>query len=567
MVMVGPQLLEPRSPVSSVTPPELAGHRLEEQQPRRCRRRTGPPSSGGLGRGHALGQQHAERHRRVDVAAGDRADGVGEGQQHEPEGERDARPRRLVWLPPTARADSDEAPAGRCRRTRRRRSGRDGQTRAASTMTPQPPPAATWSAAAMRVAVQGPKGPRPTRGSAAVGQPVEDLLDDGSGMPGESAGSRRGTGPGRRPARSRRRGPPRPAPAPAGAAGRSAGPRTRKIALRARVASRHAAPASAACSASSRPAAGAPPARRRSRSRAAPGAPPACCSWSSCTVHSTSASPPRPSLVCVAGSAPRGSRSRSTRALIRRISATCSAGQPVGRVAHRVDQREELRAQLASPATGRPAAAPAPPRPTTSARSTRGRPPGCAPAGPAGPPGAGRRRPRAPGRARARRAAGAARAPRRWRAARPPPRRRPARARDEQHVGVGAVAHLAAAEPAHRRSPPGPIGTLAPLGLELRRAGRRPAGRRVATATSVSAVPDADDVEPAEQVGAGDPQQLAAGAAPRSTPHAVGSGRRRAAAACRHAPASDSAAARLQLGRRRPAAAAPPASRASRSAT
>ena len=35
------------------------------------------------------------------------------------------------------------------------------------------------------------------------------------------------------------------------------------------------------------------------------GVPAACCSWSSWTVHSTSARPPRPSLVCVAGSAPR----------------------------------------------------------------------------------------------------------------------------------------------------------------------------------------------------------------------------------------------------------------------
>ena len=35
-------------------------------------------------------EQHAEGDRRVDVAAGDRADRVGQGQQHQAEGERDA---------------------------------------------------------------------------------------------------------------------------------------------------------------------------------------------------------------------------------------------------------------------------------------------------------------------------------------------------------------------------------------------------------------------------------------------------------------------------------------------
>ena len=55
---------------------------------------------------------------------------------------------------------------------------------------------------------------------------------------------------------------------------------------------------------------------------------PACSIWSSCTVHSTSESPPRPSLKFVAGSAPRGSRSESTRALIRRTSITSSWVSP-----------------------------------------------------------------------------------------------------------------------------------------------------------------------------------------------------------------------------------------------
>ncbi|COX25148.1 Uncharacterised protein [Mycobacterium tuberculosis] len=56
----------------------------------------------------------------------------------------------------------------------------------------------------------------------------------------------------------------------------------------------------------------------------------ACCSCSNCTVHSMSASPPRPSLVCVLGSAPRGNRSDSIRALMRRISRTESADTPSG---------------------------------------------------------------------------------------------------------------------------------------------------------------------------------------------------------------------------------------------
>ena len=73
---------------------------------------------------------------------------------------------------------------------------------------------------------------------------------------------------------------------------------------------------------------------------------PACCSCSSCTVHSTSASPPWPSLVCVARSAPRGSRSASTRALIRRISVTAAGAQAVGRVADRVDELDEAAAEV-----------------------------------------------------------------------------------------------------------------------------------------------------------------------------------------------------------------------------
>ena len=163
-----------------------------------------------------------------------------------------------------------------------------------------------------------------------AGPPVEDVVDDARGRAGWSAGSRRGTGPGRRPARSRRRGR-RPASSRPGPGQLVAGPAAHQEDRVARAGGqlpgRRAAP---------RPARR--PAGRRRRSAASAshrrGDPqlrvtsPACCSCSSCTVHSTSASPPRPSLVCVAGSAPRGSRSRSTRALIRRISATCSAVSP-----------------------------------------------------------------------------------------------------------------------------------------------------------------------------------------------------------------------------------------------
>ena len=48
----------------------------------------------------------------------------------------------------------------------------------------------------------------------------------------------------------------------------------------------------------------------------------------SCTVHSTSDSDPRPSLRWNAGSSPGGIRSRSIRALVRRISRTSSSDSP-----------------------------------------------------------------------------------------------------------------------------------------------------------------------------------------------------------------------------------------------
>ena len=88
---------------------------------------------------------------------------------------------------------------------------------------------------------------------------------------------------------------------------------------------------------------------------------------------------------------------------------------PPGGEAQRVDQLGEPAAQVrVADHRARPAAAPAPPRPPTTARSSARRSPGCAPAGPACPRGAGRRRPRGPGRCPAATAAGATRGPRRW---------------------------------------------------------------------------------------------------------------------------------------------------------
>ena len=76
------------------------------------------------------------------------------------------------------------------------------------------------------------------------------------------------------------------------------------------------------------PASAAAPRASRVRGVRSPGTAPACRICSSCTVHSMSASPPRPSLRWVFGSAPRGSRSRSMRALTRRTSATSASVTP-----------------------------------------------------------------------------------------------------------------------------------------------------------------------------------------------------------------------------------------------
>ena len=77
-----------------------------------------------------------------------------------------------------------------------------------------------------------------------------------------------------------------------------------------------------------RPPRPAPPASWWCAARATAWPCPSCSSW---TVHSTSDRPPGPSLRCSARSAPRGMRSASMRALIRRISRTaCSLSPPAG---------------------------------------------------------------------------------------------------------------------------------------------------------------------------------------------------------------------------------------------
>ena len=73
---------------------------------------------------------------------------------------------------------------------------------------------------------------------------------------------------------------------------------------------------------------------------------PACSIWSSCTVHSTSERPPRPSLKLVAGSAPRGQplgvHARLDPAYLDHV----VPGEPLLGEAQRVDQVLEPRAQV-----------------------------------------------------------------------------------------------------------------------------------------------------------------------------------------------------------------------------
>ena len=401
----------------------------------------------------------------------------------------------LVDEPEVAADDQRPVPVGRDRRAVARCTGAlstsSGGFRLRGQWDRHVPPTAPPALPGTRPVHVAPVG---SAARLAVGGPaVEDLLHDLAGAPGgpavvveELPGSMSGPYPHARatPASSR----------PGRGSWSLARPRTRKIAFRARVARSHAERSASACSPSSSPAS--PRAASASTVGAArsAGTSAACWSCSSWTVHSTSASPPRPSLVCVAGSAPRGSRSRSTRALIRRISATCSLGQAARpgtgcgsisatnsraelRVAgHRHRPQQRLHLPDRHPAL------------VVLAEGRRG----CGPARPAAPRAAGRRRPRAPGRAPARpssrRSVCATALAAAVAFASSAPGRGPV---DEQHVGVGAEAHLAAAEPAHAddREVHGQVGGV-DAGLERV---RPPATSRptcsVATAMSVSACP------------------------------------------------------------------------------
>ena len=107
-------------------------------------------------------------------------------------------------------------------------------------------------------------------------------------------------------------------------------------------------------SASSSPPAPRRPRRQRRRVLVVrrPGSSAACRSWSSWTVHSTSARPPRPSLRARPGSTPRGIRSFSTRALMRRTSTTCASVRPPSGQRTGATISRKRAARSASPASG-----------------------------------------------------------------------------------------------------------------------------------------------------------------------------------------------------------------------
>ena len=397
---------------------------------------------------------------------------------------------------------------------------------------------------------------------------VEDPLDDAPRPAGESAGSRRR---GARPTRagSPRAARPRPARAPRWAGCPAGRPRQSTTALRTREASVQAAASDA------RRRRRRPGRRRRPRRSAAEGAGVrsagtscACRSCSSCTVHSTSERPPRPSLRCRCGSAPRGSRSASTRALIRRISRTSASVEPAA------GQRSgSTRARNRSPELGVARHGHGPqqrlrlPRQRPARVVLRVRGERCAPAGRCGPRGAGRRRRRAAGRApgdaeqpaqlaghRERRllrgalvgarAAGRARTARR--------RRCRSRARAPPSRPIATTSIRVGSGPPRRRS-------------TARVAARSPPSS-AAAATSVSAGPDRPSVEQPEHVGDGDPDQLAAAdARERARPRPPGRRvprQRRAALGAQRRLARRAAAAR----RRRRAARTASGARSSRSA-
>ena len=188
---------------------------------------------------------------------------------------------------------------------------------------------------------------------------------------------------------------------------------------------------------------------------------------------------PRPSLVCRCGSAPRGSRSASTRALIRRISRTSASSRPpvAGSAAGRssaTNRAPELR--VAGHRLGPQQRLRLPDR-ATSARSRPRRTRACGPAGPCGPPAAGRRRRPAAGPATG--SASSRRSSPTTACAASVASRSSApveRVVHEQHVGVAAVAELAAAEAGPSRSTASRVGSGA--------AARSPRPRRTATSSA-----------------------------------------------------------------------------------
>ena len=268
-----------------------------------------------------------------------------------------------------------------------------------------------------------------------------------------------------------------------------------------------------------------------------------------------SARPPRPSLVCVVGSAPRGSRSASTLALIRRISTTSRWRQPalgVPELVRRADELPPPGACRRRPAG--PAAAPAVPRPPRSSPNTRGSDSSARTIGPFLPSGR---------RSASISSGGSGRGP-----AQQPGhqvgdggRVGPGhllvlpgqRLHDEHHVGVGGVAEFRAAEPAHAdHREPGPEsaafrGHLLDRGLV--------GGRDGGLGDAAQPAGDVRHGDQAEQVAAGQPEHLLPAGRPGHVDGLPGRGRPPAAGQQR---GGHGLRFRRRAGRRRrPAAAAP----------
>ena len=123
------------------------------------------------------------------------------------------------------------------------------------------------------------------------------------------------------------------------------------IAFLMREPNRQAALSAAASGAVTRPASTAASSAARVRVVRSPSTAWPCWSWSSWTVHSTSDRPPGPSFRCSARSVPRGIRSASIRALIRRISRTAGSPSPPGGYLNR-----SASAMNSAPSSGLPTA-------------------------------------------------------------------------------------------------------------------------------------------------------------------------------------------------------------------